>query len=115
MTMFILGFMLRANEAFAQASQTGQVQQCPPLELCNPLGTDSILEILNRIIGWFAALSIPLAALLILVGGYQIMFAGASPDSVNKGRKTIAYTVIGFAVIWLSRGLVTVIKGLLGV
>ena len=87
----------------------------PGIELPNPLGTESIAELLNRIAGWLFTLSIPLSAIMIIIGAFQIMFAGGNEEKIKTGKHTIVYTVVGFAIILSISGIVLVIKELFGI
>jgi len=83
-------------------------------KLPNPLGTTSIETLLDRIVAYLYTISIPIVAIMIIIGAFQMMFAGGSPEKVTTGRKTILYSVIGFAIIVASTGIIEVIKTLLG-
>lgn len=80
----------------------------------NPFGNKNLLQILEGIIGWLIGLAIPLAALLILIGGYQIMFADGSPEKIKTGKNTIIFAVAGLAIIIFAWGFVNIVKILLG-
>lgn len=70
--------------------------------------------IANGLIGFLITISIPLTAILVLVGGFQIMTAAGDPQKVSTGKKTILYAAIGFTVVWFSKGVVTLIQSLFG-
>jgi len=104
---------LDPSELLAQA-----VGENPPsgvIQLDNPLTTATFTELLDRIIGFLIAVSIPLAAALIVWGGFQIMTAGGSPDKIKDGKNTILYTIVGFTIVLLAWGLVRILERILGV
>lgn len=110
--------MQKINLDFSKLLARVDVGENPPVDgmgLPNPLQTATFTELLDRIIGFLIAVSIPLAAALIVWGGFQIMTAGGSPDKIKEGKNTILYSVIGFTVVLLAWGLVRILENILGV
>lgn len=101
---------MTAGNVFAE--ETGKITGGVTLD--NPLGETSIIKIISNILDWLIIYSIPILALMILIGGFQILTAKDSPEKVTSGRKTIMYAVIGFVIILISKGialiLLTIIK-----
>lgn len=85
-----------------------------PITLLNPLGTESIIEIVNRVLNFLIYISVPILALMILVGGFQILTARDSPEKVQNGRKTIMWASIGFVVILASKGVALILLKIIG-
>lgn len=81
--------------------------------LDNPLGTDSIMTIINNVINFLIYISVPILALMILVGGFQILWAKDSSEKVQKGKDIIRYAVIGFVIIIISKGIALIILEIL--
>ena len=63
-------------------------------ELTNPLGTCSIIEIISNVLDWLIIYSIPILALMILIGGFQILTAKDSPEKVSSGRKQLCMPLL---------------------
>ncbi len=84
------------------------------IKLDNPLGTDSIIKIISNILDWLIIYSIPILALMILIGGFQILTAKDSPEKVKSGRQTIMYAVIGFVIILISKGIALILLNIIG-
>ncbi len=103
------------KEAFADVLQFPYIQPAVPDGLPNPLQYDTIEEILVAVWGYLFAISIPLVAIMVIIGAFQIMFAAGNVEKVETGKKTVLYAVIGFTIILLAGGVVTLIKELLGV
>lgn len=74
-----------------------------------------IMDLFNRIMDFILKISIPIAAIIIMVGGIQMATAGGNEEKIKKAQKTITWAIVGFAIILLSKGLVLVIKEFLGV
>ena len=93
---------------------TGNSRGGTSIPLENPLGTNSIIGIINKILSYLIYISVPFLALMILVGGFQILFARDSAEKVQSGRKTIQWAVIGFAIILVSKGVALILLQVLG-
>lgn len=119
-----VSYFLWVNLAWAQnppgGSQTIPGGQTIPnsgggLVLQNPFGSDSLLGIIRNITGWLIALAIPIASVMILYAGYQIMFAAGDAKKVQGAYKTITYSLVGLAIIVLAWAFVGLLRQILGV
>ncbi len=70
-----------------------------------------IKDITDRIFIYLSAL----AVLFVMIGGFNILTAAGSPTQVTKGRKIIVFTIIGYALILLARGIALLIVRILGI
>jgi len=96
----------------------GKWRGCPApsptsITICNPLQACDFTELINNIIGFIFTIAVTLAPLMIIIGAFYILTAGASPQRVEAGKNIILYTLIGFTVILLSRALVYTIQNIL--
>ncbi len=83
-------------------------------KLINPLGTESTIGgVIKNVLGGLQLIAIPIVGVMILVGGFQIMFAGGDPEKFKNGKKTILYTVIGYAIILVASGISFIIQEIL--
>ncbi len=80
-----------------------------PLSGCNDLSCP-----VNAVAQFLFTIAIPICAIFVLVGGFQMMTAAGDPEKFGKGRKTILYAVIGFAIVLLAGSVAALIKSLLG-
>lgn len=107
--------------ALAQNSQSGGNSQnsynsqsgSGGIKLTNPLTCPDITCVVGAITKALLDISIPIVAIMVLVGGFQILTAGGDPEKFKTGRKTIMYAVIGFAVILIANGVVSIVQSLL--
>jgi len=81
----------------------------------NPLRYDRIELLIDAIINFLFTISIPITAILIIIGGFMMITAGGDVYKLEKAKSLFLYTAIGFAIILLSKGLVAVLKSILGV
>ena len=80
----------------------------------NPIQADTFEELVDGIIGFIFLVALGLAPLMIIIGAFYILTAGADPKRVETGKNIILYTLIGFTIILLGRALVFVIQQILG-
>jgi len=80
----------------------------------NPLGSNTIMGVINNVLNYLMLISVPILAIMILIGGFQILTAAGNPTKITSGRHTITYAVIGFAIILISKGVALVILNILG-
>lgn len=83
--------------------------------LPNPLQTNSIVELIDRVIFYLTIIASPILAIMIIWGAFQILTAGGDPGKVRTGKQTILYAAVGFGIILLARGLIAILQQLLGV
>lgn len=80
----------------------------------NPLeGLDTLEQVLNAIADFLFTISIPIVVIIIIVGAFQFLTAGGNEEKIRKGKRTITWAVIGFAVILISGSIAELIKNLL--
>lgn len=84
------------------------------IDLANPLGVSDVSELITKIINFLIVVAAPIVAGMIIIGAYQMMFAGGDPEKFKLGKKTILYAVIGYTIILLSGGVALIIKSVLG-
>lgn len=67
-----------------------------------PLGNCNLPCVADKITGLLLTISIPIASIMVLVGGFQMMTAGGNPEKFSSGKKTILYAAIGFLVVLMA-------------
>ncbi len=90
---------------------------CPSGTVCieNPLNAPDFNTIVDNLINFIFKISIILVPLMIIVGAFFIMTAAGDPKKVGTGKNMIIYTLVGFTIVLLAKGILNVIKQLLGV
>ena len=79
----------------------------------SPIPATSIPALVDRITNWTFYIGIILATLMILVGAFYFMTAAGDPNRVETGKKIIFWTIVGLAIILLSRAIIGIIKSIL--
>lgn len=83
--------------------------------LNNPLGADTVGGLITRLVGQLQIIAIPIVALMVLVGAFQMLFSAGDETRFKMGRKTVIYSIIGYAILLLVGGIADLIQNLLGV
>ena len=91
------------------------ISQCFAEEITNPIEYDTIAELIEAIINFIWLLGIVAAPLVIIIGGFMLLTSGGNPNRLEQARKVMLYGIIGFAIILTVKGLIALIKGVLGV
>jgi len=90
------------------ASAQGGINRVQPKPSVN------LVTIIDAVLGWAFGLLIVLAALFIIYAAFLFLTGGGSETSTEKAKKLIIYAVVAIIVGFLSRGLVLIVRQLLG-
>ena len=100
----------------APASGTAGKIKIEPIDLPNPLVDASITGLIARIFKVIAyGISPPIAVLMVIVSGFQIMTAGGDPGKIKSAKATLLWTVVGFVIILLGSFLAELVAEIIGV
>jgi hypothetical protein len=110
--LMVLGMLNLGISRVIADTQTGPITG-GPTALTNPLGSTSIVQIINNILNYLIYISIPILAIMILIGGFQILTARDNPEKITSGKNTIMYAALGFTIILISKGVALVILKIL--
>lgn len=81
--------------------------------IVNPVGCGDFGCVADKIINSLLGIAIPIVAVMVLIGGFQIITAGGDPEKFKTGRKTVLYAVVGYAVILVAKGVRLIITSIL--
>jgi hypothetical protein len=96
------------------ACVTGVTNNGAVIELSNPISGGGTLDsVAAKVLDLLVQLGAPLAGVMVVVGGFQILFAGGSEEKFASGKRTILYTVVGYGIIVLADGVAAFITNLL--
>lgn len=84
------------------------------LTVPNPLEAESLTELANNVLEGLWTFAIPVAAIMFTWGGILIFTSRGNEEQVKKGRKAVAWTAIGLAILLVSQGLVSVVTNFIG-
>ena len=81
----------------------------------NPIGATSFTDLTNTLINFLFTLAVILAPILLVIAGVIFMTAAGEPGRVKTARSMLLWTVVGFGIILIAKGLVEVLKAILGI
>lgn len=83
--------------------------------LCSGSTTCTLISILEQISLYLLWIGAPITTIMIIYGAFQMLTAGGDPAKFKSGSHTVLYAAIGYGIILISWGLVSLTKELLGV
>ena len=116
---FALSFLdveAQTNRRTTRETETNIRDTVINLEDLNPLGKGTTIEsLIDRIVKWLVFYIGPsIVTLMIILGAFQIMAAGGNPEKIKKGKQIVTYAIIGYALLLLSSGIISILKEVLG-
>jgi len=85
------------------------------IDLPNPLKYNEFKDLVDAFINFIFWVGISLAPVMVLIAAFNFMTAGGDPYKVDIAKKILLYTAIGLAVVLMAKGLIGVLKNILGV
>ncbi len=80
----------------------------------NPLGARTFEELINALVNFVFWVTIVLAPLMIIISGFYFVTALGDPKKIETGKNIIVWTVVAVIVVLLARGLIALLRGILG-
>lgn len=75
----------------------------------NPLLWEDVPEFIERAVIFFFTIFLYSSPLLIIIGAYIMVASGGIPSRIDLGKKIIIWTLVGLAVMLISRGLIVLV------
>ncbi len=107
-----MNFLFKYIFGIPKTSAAGGSTGVNNVNLVDPLNTNSITGVISNVTSFLVTIGGIIVAIMIIIGGFQMLFAGGSPEKFKTGQKTILYSVIGFVVILLARGVAAIIQAI---
>jgi len=82
--------------------------------LRDPLGGRTFKELVGALIDFIFWVGIVVAPVILIIAGFWFMTALGDPKRIQTAKKIILYTFIGLALILMARGLIAVLRAILG-
>lgn len=98
-------------------ARADSITACPTDTVCikNPLQFESLEALLDAIINFLIKIGAPLAVIMIIYAGLIWMFAAGAPEKITKARSIIIWTIVGYSIILVAKGILLVVQSVLGV
>ena len=93
---------------------SGSSQNSGSIEIPNPLKVNSISALIDRIVTYIITIATILLPLAVIYAAYLFMSSGGDTEKITLGRKTILWTVVGYALILISKGVTLIVADILG-
>lgn len=87
----------------------------PEFQLPNPLGVNTIPELVDKVINLLIILAAPVVTVMVLLGAFHIIMAGGNAERARTGGRIIMWAAVGFGILLLASGVTAIIESLLGV
>jgi len=82
--------------------------------LVNPFKFGSFQELIEGIINFIFWLAVAIVPIMIMVAAFYFLTSGGDPERIRTAKRIIFWTVIGLAIILLAKGIISVIKQIIG-
>ncbi len=83
--------------------------------ICNPMKANSFEEIIGNVIDFIFKIALFLVPLMVIWGGVLFVTAAGNADQIKKAQKVILWSLVGFVVVLLARGLSDLLEEILGI
>jgi hypothetical protein len=114
-SFFILsGFLLSSALFFVLLPESVSALEETITVTFAPQVSGNLTEVLQTIVDFFFTVSLIVAPVLLVIAGVIFMTAAGDPGKVAIARRVLLWTIIGFAVIVIAKGLIVVLKGIFG-
>ena len=81
----------------------------------NPLRYSNLGDLIDAIVNFLFQISLIIAPLFIIIAGFYFVTAAGDPQKIETAKRIILYTLIGLLVIITSKGIIALVKKILGV
>ncbi len=80
----------------------------------NPSSIGTIPELLEAILNFVFTLSFPVLTGVVLYAGFVMLTSAGDPNKFQQGINIVIYAGVGFLVILMSKGIIAVLRDVLG-
>lgn len=78
-------------------------------------GAADIINIIDNLANWLFAILLAIAMVFIILAAFQFLTSGGDPARVTSARQSLMYALVGIAIAFLARGLVFLVRFVLGI
>ena len=82
-------------------------------DLPNPFHICDLTDLAQKIINALLIIAAPIVTIMVLWGAFLIITSAGDPKKIENGRKTIIWAIVGFGILLLGQGVVSIIESLL--
>ena len=82
--------------------------------ICNPLQSARFTDIVNNVLTILFNFALVLTPIMVVIAGIMFVTAAGDPSRVSRAKQILIWTAVGFVVILVARGLVLVLRTIIG-
>ena len=82
--------------------------------ICNPLQSARLTDIVNNVLTILFNFALVLTPIMVVIAGIMFVTAAGDPSRVSRAKQILIWTAVGFVVILVARGLVLVLRTIIG-
>ena len=82
------------------------------IDLGDLFQSTTLEEIIERLVNLIFTVSIVLVPLMIVLAAFLLVTAAGNPEKIAQAKKIITWSLIGFLIVLLSKGIIAMIKQL---
>ena len=94
--------------------QEGLCQKPTGIAICNPLQSTNFTGVVDKILNILFFVAIAVAPVMIIVAGFKFLTGGGNPETLQGARQMLIWTAVGFGIILLSKGIVMILRSVIG-
>lgn len=83
--------------------------------ICNPLESPDFEVIIDNVIDFIFKIAIVLAPLMFIYSAFLFVTSAGNTLKIEQAKRIIIWTLVGLAIVLLSKGFLAIIKQLLGI
>jgi len=89
-----------------------EAEEIPESDI-NDMG--SIVELVETLVNWFFWILMAVAVFMLLFAAFNWLTSAGNEEKVTSARKMLIWAIVGIIIALISKGLIEVIKNLVGV
>lgn len=82
--------------------------------ICNPLQSARFTDIVKNVLTILFNFALVLTPIMVVIAGIMFVTAAGDPSRVSRAKQILIWTAVGFVVILVARGLVLVLRTIIG-
>jgi uncharacterized paraquat-inducible protein A len=83
------------------------------ITISNPITASSFDQLVEGVISFIFTIATAVFPLMIVIGAFYFLTAAGNPQQIQTAKTIILYTIIGYAIILISRGLIYIVRNII--
>ena len=86
----------------------------PDCYFINPLACATFPECIEKIINFIFWIAVAIVPIVIIIAGFLFLTSGGDPEKVRTAKKILLYACIGLVIVLLAKGIISIVKTVIG-